>query len=301
MAITPQISVAPVPYFWSRNDYLDYYARIAELPVDVVYVGETVCSKRKALSISDWLDIAAVLRDLGKQVVMSTLTLIESESEISYLRSLLKASDYWIEANDMAAVEIAHSLRRPFVAGTALNAYNLNTLKCLRRSGMQRWQPPVEISRDALKALLLGLSKESELNGLETELLVFGRITLAHSARCFTARSENRPKDQCEFRCGAYAEGMPLYSQDNQPLFRINGIQVQSEASCNLLGYYNEMLSLGITHYRVAEGDMAIERPISILSTYRQGVPVPVEIEASTTCNGYWWGKPGFNLVLPNE
>ncbi|MAQ26758.1 MAG: hypothetical protein CMK83_21345 [Pseudomonadales bacterium] len=154
MAITPQISVAPVPYFWSRNDYLDYYARIAELPVDVVYVGETVCSKRKALSISDWLDIAAVLRDLGKQVVMSTLTLIESESEISYLRSLLKASDYWIEANDMAAVEIAHSLRRPFVAGTALNAYNLNTLKCLRRSGMQRWQPPVEISRDALNSLL---------------------------------------------------------------------------------------------------------------------------------------------------
>ena len=85
---------------------------------------------------------------------MSTLTLIESESEISYLRSLLKASDYWIEANDMAAVEIAHSLRRPFVAGTALNAYNLNTLKCLRRSGMQRWQPPVEISRDALNSLL---------------------------------------------------------------------------------------------------------------------------------------------------
>ena len=155
--------------------------------------------------------------------------------------------------------------------------------------------------QQAVKALLLGLSKESELNGLETELLVFGRITLAHSARCFTARSENRPKDQCEFRCGAYAEGMPLYSQDNQPLFRINGIQVQSEASCNLLGYYNKMLSLGITHYRVAEGDMAIERPISILSTYRQGVPVPVEIKASTTCNGYWWGKPGFNLVLPNE
>ena len=37
--------------------------------------------------------------------------------------------------------------------------------------------------------------------GMETEVLAFGRLPLAVSARCFTARAHNLPKDQCDFRC----------------------------------------------------------------------------------------------------
>ncbi len=80
-----KISLAAVPYFWSQEDYFSFYQKIALSPVDIVYLGETVCSKRRTMKFQDWLDIAELLTQAGKQVVLSTLTLLEADSELKYL------------------------------------------------------------------------------------------------------------------------------------------------------------------------------------------------------------------------
>lgn len=75
------ISLGPLLYYWPRQHTLDFYAKVAASPVDIVYVGETVCSRRHELRTDDWLALAAMLRDAGKSVVLSTRTLIETSAE----------------------------------------------------------------------------------------------------------------------------------------------------------------------------------------------------------------------------
>ncbi|MDP3311237.1 MAG: U32 family peptidase, partial [Polaromonas sp.] len=73
-----KISLGPLQYYWRRETVFNFYDEIAATPVDVIYLGETVCSRRHELRLADWLDIAARLRASGKDVVLSTQVLLES-------------------------------------------------------------------------------------------------------------------------------------------------------------------------------------------------------------------------------
>ena len=44
-----KLSLGPVLFYWDRQQTLDFYANMAEQPLDVIYLGETVCSKRRAM------------------------------------------------------------------------------------------------------------------------------------------------------------------------------------------------------------------------------------------------------------
>ena len=112
----PKLSLGPILYYWSRDDVFRFYETIAETPVDIVYLGEAVCSKRRLMRNDDWYQIAEMLQQKGKQVVISTLTLLEANSEISSLRNICKNDSYLIEANDMAAVQMM-SGKKAFVTG----------------------------------------------------------------------------------------------------------------------------------------------------------------------------------------
>ena len=57
-------------YYWPRQQTLDFYADLADGPADIIYVGETVCSRRHELRAEDWLDLARDLRATGKTVVL---------------------------------------------------------------------------------------------------------------------------------------------------------------------------------------------------------------------------------------
>lgn len=60
----------------------DFYREIECTPIDIVYVGETVCSKRRSFRHQDWIDVAERLQSAGKEVVFTTLVLLEANSEL---------------------------------------------------------------------------------------------------------------------------------------------------------------------------------------------------------------------------
>ncbi|HEY8886873.1 MAG TPA: U32 family peptidase, partial [Gallionella sp.] len=174
-----KLALGPVLYYWQRDALFEFYERIEEAPVDIVYLGETVCSKRHNFRLEDWLEVAKKLAASGKQVVLSTQALIESESDLKTLRRLAENGIYTVEANDMAAVRLLSG--QQFVAGPHINTYNPQTLALLAELGAQRWVIPVEMSRQMLTGMLAGKPQ-----GMETEVFAYGRLPLAFSARCFT-------------------------------------------------------------------------------------------------------------------
>lgn len=137
--------------------------------------------------------------------MLSGLALIEAASELSSLRRLCENGELRVEANDMAAVYYLSQRGVPFVGGPALNLYNGHALAELYSWGMRRWIPPVEVSGKLLRGVL-DQAAQLGLEQLQTEVFAYGHLPLAYSARCFTARAENRPKDDCQFCCQQYPE-----------------------------------------------------------------------------------------------
>lgn len=73
-----KFSLGPILYFWPKQQAFDFYQQAAESDVEHVYLGETVCSKRRELKLDDYLAIAHMLREAGKKVTLSTMTLLEA-------------------------------------------------------------------------------------------------------------------------------------------------------------------------------------------------------------------------------
>ena len=289
-----RLALGPLLYFWQRETVMEYYSAAAEWPVDIVYLGETVCAKRRALRLNDWLEIAAHLQAAGKQVVLSTLALLEAESELIALQRIADNGEFWVEANDFGAVRLLAG-RVPFVVGPHINSYNAATLTLLAELGARRWVLPVELSRDTLTQL-----QQARPAGMETEVFAFGRLPLAFSARCFTARALNLPKDDCQLRCGDYAEGMAMHTREGANLFTLNGIQVQSGGTCNLLGAVDELRNQGVDVLRLSPQSTGMTEIVGLFDAVVKGRLALRDAEQRSTaflandaCNGYWYGQPG--------
>ena len=131
----PKLALGPVLYYWPKEKLLDFYERISAAPVDIVYLGETVCSKRRAFNTDEWLALAERLTAAGKEVVLSTMALLEAESELKTLRRLCENSRFTVEANDMGAVRLLSEKGVAFVLGTGINVYSGRTLRFLAGLG----------------------------------------------------------------------------------------------------------------------------------------------------------------------
>ena len=69
-----QLTLGPIAYHWSADARRDFYARIAdEAPVDEVYLGEVICSKRAPFHEADLPATIERLERAGKRVILSTL------------------------------------------------------------------------------------------------------------------------------------------------------------------------------------------------------------------------------------
>ena len=81
---------------------------------------------------------------------------------------------------------------------------------------------PTEMPGTAIQALC----DSGRDTGATIEVQVFGRISLALSARCYHARAHGRTKDNCLFVCEKDADGLTLRTLDDRPFLAINGIQI---------------------------------------------------------------------------
>lgn len=331
-----KLSLGPVPYYWPREELLAFYQGVAEAPVDIIYLGETVCSKRQTLRVEEWLELAGQLQATGKQVVLSTLSLLEAESELNTLRRLCRhgpdhghrdrngdqsepvesgqpnhsvqpddpvpsARDgkkrFMVEANDLAAINLL-SGHGPFVAGPSVNIYNGRTLQLLAGLGLRRWVMPVELDRDTLAGI-----QQQRPAGVETEVLVFGRLPLAISARCFTARHHNLPKDDCRRICRDDPDGMLLRTQEEQPFMILNGVQLQSAQVYSLMAEMDELQQLGVDVLRISPQSRHTGRIIELFHACLRDSRGMKEAQSELArlapvgvCNGYWHGDAGIEF-----
>lgn len=287
-------SLGPVLYYWPKETLEDFYHQAAQSSADTIYLGEAVCSKRRATKTGDWLEMAKSLAGSGKQVVLSTLALVQASSELNELKRYVDNGDFLIEASDLGVVNLCAERKLPFVAGHALNCYNAVTLRLLQKQGMVRWCMPVELSRDWLVNLLAQCDKLGIRNQFEVEVLSYGHLPLAYSARCFTARSEDLPKDECETCCIKYPNGRSMLSQENQQVFVLNGIQTMSGYVYNL---GNELQSMQGLVDMVRLSPLGTET-FATLDAFRanENGAATLALEAHSDCNGYWKRLAGLEL-----
>lgn len=247
------LTIGPVLYHWPRQSLMAFYADIAESPADTVVLGETVCARRIELKLDDWLGLARDLAAVGKEVVLATQTLIESAADLRLVHRVAEQHDFLVEAGDASALQRLAGTG-PFVLGPHINIYSRPALVEHAALGAQRWVAPVELSIDALALINPPQDPVRGLNGrpIETELFAYGRLPLAFSARCFTARHHRLSKDECEFRCMQDADGLLLSSTEHQPFLVINGTQTQSAATQCLVAEGAALRASGVSRLRLS-------------------------------------------------
>ncbi|MGD0641468.1 MAG: U32 family peptidase [Roseiarcus sp.] len=237
------LTLGPILFNWKPERRRDFYYRIAdEAPVECVYLGEAVCSKREPFFVDDLPAIAARLRAAGKQVVLSTLALVTTDAEMEAIRERCRG-ELMIEANDVASIKLLAGA--PHVAGPFINMFNEATLDFLVRNGAVRVNTPVELSAAAVATLARHCP-------VETETMAFGRQPLSISMRCYHARAYGLNKDACQFVCEIDRDGLAADQIDGKPLLTINGTQTMSHGYAALLPELDALQTAGVTHFRLS-------------------------------------------------
>ena len=133
------------------------------------------------------------------------------------------------------------------------------------------------------------------------EVFAYGRLPLAFSARCFTARHHRLSKDQCEFRCRDDADGLLLSTADGEPFLVLNGIQTQSAAQHCLIGDGAALRAAGVTRLRLSPTAHGFGRAIELFDgVINRGAGVDAALIALDAlarrgglANGFAHARPG--------
>ena len=226
---------------------------------------------------------ATVAANIGSQTLV-----VESGAAIQLTHKLAGQDDWLVEVGDLGAIRARGG--RPFVAGPHLNTYHGDTLRWLASLGACRFVAPLELNRTDLAALLAETPPS-----LQCEVMVWGRMPLAFSARCFTARHFDLSKDDCAFRCIEHPDGLAMRTQEDGEFLTLNGMQTQSGAVLDLLNQATELGRMGVAALRVSPQSHGTLDAIAALAATRAGQPLPsVTLPAGIgRCNGYWWGESG--------
>ena len=298
MSDGPKLTLGPLLFNWPADFTAEFYSRIAELtPVDTVCLGEVVCAKREPLLGETLAEAAGELADAGTEVVWSSYGLIADEKELAATRDLVESCDGLVEANDITALPLLQG--RPHAIGPLVNVYNEGTLQWLVARGAMRICLPPELPREAIARLA------EAADGTELEVQVFGRLPLALSARCYHARAHGLHKDGCQYVCDRDPDGMAVDTLDGEQFLAVNGIQTLSHAIVELSGEIDELLEMGITHFRLSphRTDMAAIAHVwrGLLDGERDLPRAQRILEAvspfAPRANGYFHGRPGTELV----
>lgn len=289
-----KLALGPLLYGWARQAVLAFYREVAASNVDIVYVGEVVCSRRQEVSFDDWLEIGATLAAAGKEVVVSAQALCESEGDLKLVRRTVRNGRFRVEANDWGAVRLLAGTDG-WVAGPHLNVYNPQTLGMLAGLGARRWVAPIEATRELVTGMAVARPA-----GTEVEVFAHGRLPLAFSARCFTARRFNRQKENCERVCLQFPDGMALETHDGDPFLVLNGVQTQSAAVHSLA---RELPALRATRVDIVRISPQSQETVRLVETWRRACDGALDpavasralaaLSRGALANGFWHGRAG--------
>jgi collagenase-like PrtC family protease len=289
------LTFGPLLLNWKPEQRRDFYARIAdEAPVDCVYLGEVICSKREPFFLDDLPAIAERLAVAGKQVVFSTLALVTTDREMEEIRTLC-GEKAMIEANDVATINLIAGA--PFVSGPFINTFNEATIDFLVARGAVRIGLPVELSAKAIATL-------ARHNPVETEALVFGRQGLSLSMRCYHARAYGLHKDSCQFVCERDPDGLAADQLDGKPLLVVNGTQTLSHGYAAAFEDLAPLQAAGVSHFRLSPQTTDMVKVASLFRAALDGRIAPAEAEAelgaliapTPLVDGYMRGHAGMSF-----
>jgi collagenase-like PrtC family protease len=293
-----KLALGPLLYYWPRATVLGFYEQVARAPADCVYLGEVVCSRRHELAFEDWLAIGETLAAAGKEVVLSAQALTESEGDLKLVRRAVANGRFRVEANDWGAARLLAG-SRGWVAGPHLNVYNPQALALVAELGATRWVAPVEATREMVSGILAGRPA-----GLEAEVFGYGRMPLALSARCFTARRFNRQKEDCGYACLDFPDGMALDTREGKPFLAVNGIQTQSAGVYCLAEELAAVRQAGADLLRISPQSGGTVEVLRVLRAAADGALPAFDarkalapLAPGALWNGFWHGRPGMEAA----
>lgn len=151
------------------------------------------------------------------------------------------------EANDLSALRLLRG--KPHLVGPFVNVYNGATASLLARRGARRICLGPELPARSIGSIIAGAPE------VDYEIIAFGRLPLAISARCAHARAKGHTKDNCQFVCGEETDRLDVDSLDGQPFLTVNGVQTMSRHCQVLLTDMPALAASGITHLRLSPQD----------------------------------------------
>ena len=295
-----RLTLGPILFHWPAQQKLDFYARIAdEAPIDTVYLGEVICSKRAPFFEKHYAEVMERLESGGKRVVFSSLAEVMVKRERKMMEAFCAPGDHEIETNDTSA--LWHLTGQPHRIGQLMNVYNEDTMAYLAGLGATHFSLPSELPRASIGVL----ARQAADLGVTTEVQVFGRASLALSARCYHARAYGRIKDNCQFVCEENPDGMPLNTLEGQEFLTVNGVQTLSHSYVNLLGELSELADMGVNNFRLVPHTQDMVKVSNIFRDAIDGVVAAEESNERLTAlnipapfsNGFWHRKPGHRWV----
>lgn len=297
-----QLSLGPVLYNWQPERWRDFYFRIAdEAPVDVVSVGEIVCSKRAPFFDEHLPAVIERLERAGKEVLLGSLILVSQPRERRQTAALAEIADGLIEVNDLTCLRSISG--RPHAIGPFVNIYNEAAASFHAGQGAVRICLPPELPLASVAAIAAAVPQ------VDIEVFGFGRVPLAISARCYHARVHRLAKDNCRFVCDKDPDGLVVRTLDKEDFLTINGVQTLSHACANLLRDIEKLGQAGVRSLRLSPQACDM---VDVARTFRDVVDGRKDAEAGCRrleqiypnipfANGFLHGAPGFSYVTSEQ
>jgi collagenase-like PrtC family protease len=93
---------------------------------------------------------------------------------------------------------------------------------------------------------------------------------------------------------------MELRSRESQELFRINGMSTLSGSRYDLMRELPDIDRMGVSTVRLSPEHLGMDEVVKRFDQVRRGeMPPtdPLQLVEAPPCNGYWYGRPGMDLV----
>jgi len=295
------LTMGPVLFNWPVENWSDFYAQLAdEAAIDLVYLGEVVCSKRTPFYLRAMADAVGRLQRGGKTVALSTLALITLMRERKECAELISSGGCEIEVNDLTALA-NWDKGEPFHIGPYVNVYNEGTLAFLAGLGASSVCLPPELPFQAVESL----AAKSHALGIGCEVWSFGRTPLAISGRCYHARIDGLTKDACQFGCARDSDGLEVSTLNGKGFLAINGVQTLSYTYSNVITHVDRLEAAGVTALRLSPHSFNMR---DVSRAFRDRLDKRIDSEEAlsriqTICgpvsfsNGFLFGEAGLEMV----